>query len=373
MKWIKLFENFSNIEKDIEYDFNKGGIAYSKFKNIGYIKYLTNKYNREFDLNEFYQCTIFDGTYITPKFMWIEHKDWVEYYILMCEEGSSILEKFNSDINTFKNKFTDSLPMCRDMYSIKEKYSKYIVDNFLETYINQNSRIKFKNFLKNEGIIPIEPKKEILSKFEKDVINNIKLGADDNDDITKLKDIILNIEKQFQIQVNKKYVSLFRLGNMPDDKTGALYFPKSKLIKLNKSPIYSHDVTDYYDDFIHEYAHAVDMAEALRSMFFPLYKNMLDSLYEKTKEEFFILNREESFFTKVDIPYKFIYGGKYDNDLKELGYPRTYCISKLSEFVACCLEHYFMRKYMKEEWYYHWDLNTELYALCEDIHNKFFK
>lgn len=371
-----LFENFSNIKKEIEYLFGgKNTISYLKFKKIEYLKYLEERFNQSFSISDFYVTSIFDGKYIMPKFMAYEHSNWYENYCNICELGSSILTSYNDDVESFTLDFLNPLLMCSDIANLKTDYSDIKLNRYLDTYIKSEHITKFRNYLKKANVIPIKDKLEVVPRFEKDVINGIKLSADSIGEIETLKNIILTIEKRFEITVSKKYLNLFRLGKIDDSYTAAMYLPKSKLIKLNKNKTYISDVSDYFSEFIHEYTHAIDMKERLYNLLKPEYEKMLNILYNKTNDTIFKIDTSETspIFKRINIPQPNIYGGKYNDILKENGYPRTYCITKLTEFVACTLEHYFMKKYSIDEWSEKWELNTELNRLCLDIHNTYFK
>ena len=286
------------------------------------------------------------------------------------ELGYQRLSGFNKDIDNIINQFTDKQYMFRRMgYGYKNdeelptKNKHIIDDNFLQ-YIKPEFQIKFRNYLKKINVIQNTTKKSNTKKIETEIYKDVKLGASEQWEINILKEIVDEIEEKYNINIKSKYVKLLRLGHLKKGES-AIFSPRSKMIKLDKTKAeYGSDM--FFDNFIHEYTHAIDMKENLSVELLPYYNNLIKKMYQETKAEYFNVEPFDSIiFKSIDIPRNLIYTGYYDDLMVKLGYQKnTYGLLKPMEFTATLFEDFIANNNQK--------LKKEIKNKCKEIIKKYY-
>lgn len=369
MKYIKLFEQHNNT-KEINQFFKLGhdlygNVALRIFKSYNdYKQFLYHKFNIK-DINESdYIWIQADQKYLIP----IEILNNTEPYIelsVKAEQGWERIKDFkfideiiNYDYSNFL--YDVLIPIGEDELPLNNFKLQSILDK-----VNPDYRIKFRNYLKKSDIVKTI-KKETTSKFEKEEYKGIRLTAENYYGIEFLKEIVDTIEEKFSIYIRNKYVRLLRFGKL-QGYTGAEFRTRSKMIKLNKEKV-DFNNEYFYDDFIHEYTHAVDMVESLTKKFVPYYTETLRKLYDETGDERLNIQDIDVNHIGFNIPIsnREIYTDIFKKELKNIGLPvDTYAIKKPEEFTAKVMEYYFTKDYKK--------LPDSILHLCKSIHNNFFK
>jgi hypothetical protein len=202
--------------------------------------------------------------------------------------------------------------------------------------------------------------------------NDLLLEGSSTNRINILKKTIRKVQKQHGFVINPEWVKKIRAAKAGKDTTGVFYY-NTKTIVIDTDVNWS--AKNFYHwfhmVFTHETVHAVDFAYdfQISKIFFPYYLKALKLVYKQTKKEEFKMKLEKDVdYLKYNRFMKF-FPADHDADgelnpiLYKEGYGYDYCLTDAAEFAAVTMELFFANPSR---------LNDELFALCQEIKERFF-
>ncbi len=189
-----------------------------------------------------------------------------------------------------------------------------------------------------------------------------------------LKKILRKVQKEKGILIKSDYLNKIRLARTKKNIAG-LFYPASRMIKLDSFKSYAKSETEGTTLLIHEYIHAIDSHYdyLISRLFFKEYTKALDLIRKISKNKNLrIINhripgyqtKKLNFLSYAPASSRDLAKGEYNEILFDHGYAYDYCLTNPEEFAAVTMEIFLESPEM---------LNKELQGICQIVKKTFLK